>query len=597
MNLFKKYILNEDLEISHRLMNIVLLVGIVVLPICVLFDLVLGAASGTFIPLSLLFVVFVISFILANNRNKANLAGAILTVTASDILLPFLYFRGGGRNSSMPSWFILSAIFVWLLVKGWPCIAIFASNIIVYAVVFVTEYHHPEYVSMLDGEKSEYFDIYFGIVIIVLMIGVIFKFQRDLYEKKRRELEQKEKELTAANIRLEKMSDAKSIFLANMSHEIRTPINAIVGMNEMILRESSEKPIIEYAENVEHASGTLLSLINDILDFSKIEAGLLEILPDEYQTFSVLNDCYSLLEMRAYHKGLKLSLINDPDIPSTLFGDEIRIRQVMINLLTNAVKYTDEGSITIRAEKESHADPDMTVLCLTVEDTGRGMSEEGMTHLFDSYARIDEKKNRNIEGTGLGLAITKQLIDLMGGSISVQSTLGQGSSFTVKIPQKVVSSEPMGTFDRKRRLGISSSKHGVSFKAPDARILVTDDVSMNLKVISMLIKDTKITVDTASCGEECLRKYAEEHYDIVFLDHMMPEMDGIEALSRLKETEKYQHEHTPVIALTANAMLGAEKIYLDTGFSDYLTKPAKGSDLEAMILKHLPDSIKVTYNE
>ncbi|MCR4787572.1 MAG: response regulator [Lachnospiraceae bacterium] len=589
----KRYITNEELEVSHRLMNIILMVGILVLPVCIIFDVALGSVSGTFVPLMILFTVFMISFFIANFKHRANIAGIILTVTANDILVPYLYFMGGGRSSSMPCWLILASVFSWLLVKGWPCIAIFISNIIVYAAAFYVEYEFPEYVERLPDEESEIIDTVFGIYLIIMMIGIIFKFQNRLYEKKKKELEEKEKELTETNIKLEKMSDAKSFFLASMSHEIRTPINAIVGMNEMILRDSKEDSVVEYAESIEHASTTLLSLVNDILDFSKIEAGLLEIIPDNYDTYYILNDCYSMLEMRAFQKGLKLKLENDPALPSKLYGDEKRIRQIMINLMTNAVKYTDNGTITIRAGFSRLSD-DEILFIISVSDTGRGMSEEGMQHLFDSYQRIDEKKNRNIEGTGLGLAITKQLIDLMHGDITVKSTLGEGSTFTISIPQKIVSDVPMGSFASRRNLDPSSpAKHGVGFRAPDAKILITDDIAMNLKVLTMLLKDTRMQMDTAKSGKECIEKYEEKHYDLVFLDHMMPEMDGLETLKILTCTDRYLREHTPIIALTANAMAGADKIYLDAGFDDYLTKPVKSADLEEMILKHLPDNVNI----
>ncbi len=587
---FRKYILNEELEVSHRMMNIILLVGMMVLPVCLILDIIMHAVAMTSIPLVLIFILFATVFFIANYRGKYDVAAIILTLLSSNVIIPYMYFMGGGRNSSMPLWLVLSGTFVWLLVSGWPCILVFISNIIVYGAVFKLEYLHPEFTVKLENTETEYFDMAVGVYLVIVMLGIIFKFQNRLYEKKKRELEEKEAELLESNQRLEKLSEAKSMFLASMSHEIRTPINAIVGMNEMVLRECDEKDIVEYAQNIENASGTLLSLINDILDFSKIESGLLEIIPDEYELFSVLNDCFTLLENRAKDKGLALEFINDPDIPSKLYGDEIRIRQILINLMTNAVKYTDSGTITVRARNLPDEREGMMRLCISVTDTGRGMPPEGMEHLFDSYARLDEKKNRHIEGTGLGLAITKQLIDLMEGEIEVKSTLGEGSSFIVTVPQKIISAEPMGLFTERHSHRVSAARdRAVSFKAPTVKLLAVDDVKMNLTVIIKLLKDTQIHIDTASGGRECIQKYKNEHYDIVLLDHMMPDIDGIETLGLLKETERYKKEHTPIIALTANAMLGAEKIFLDTGFDEYMTKPVKGAVLEAMILKHLPE--------
>ncbi|MCR4656738.1 MAG: response regulator [Lachnospiraceae bacterium] len=598
IKIFRKYILNNELEVSHRLMNIILMAGLFFLPVCLIFDFILGSAHESVIPLALLFITYSLSFYLANVKDRANLAGIIMNVAATDFIIPYLYFMDGGKNSSMASWFIISALFGWLLVKGWQCYVLYIINVIVIGVVFAIEYFHPEYVTYLPDAKAEYFDMACGLYLIILLIGMIFKFQNRLYEKKKNELEEKETELTEANKRLEQLSEAKSMFLANMSHEIRTPINSITGMNEMVLRESNDGNIKGYAENIDHACATLLSLVNDILDFSKIEAGLMEIIPEEYELFSLLNDCYTLLQMRAKDKGLNLEMINDPDIPSRLYGDEVRIKQILVNLLTNAVKYTEKGSITMKVSGEESPENDMMILSVCVSDTGQGISEEGQQHLFDSYARIDEKRNRYIEGTGLGLAITKQLVDLMNATITVDSAPGKGSAFTVKIPQKIVSKEPMGSFYEKRKnRNRKAAGHRVSFTAENARILATDDVDMNLTVITLLLKGTKVQIDTAVSGAECLEKYEKEHYDILLLDHMMPEMDGIETLKLLKETERYKKEHTPVIVLTANAMLGAEKTYLDAGFDDYLTKPVKGADLEAMILKHLPDDVEVMVNE
>ncbi|MCR5503754.1 MAG: response regulator [Lachnospiraceae bacterium] len=591
--IFKKYITNEELEVQHRLMNIVLMVGILVLPICVIFDMFVGLVFDTLIPLLLLLGIFILAFFIANVKNRANFAGIILTVTASDFLLPYLYFQGGGRNSSMPAWFILSSIFVWLLVRGWPCYVVFASNLAAYSLTFYFEYTHPEYVTALPDTESEYMDIAVGIALIIAMIGIIFKFQNRLYEKKRTQLEEKEAELRDTNVRLEHMSEAKSRFLASMSHEIRTPINAIIGMNEMILRESRDENITGYAESIEQASGTLLSLINDILDLSKIEEGLMEIIPEEYELFSILNDCETILRRRAMEKGLKMEIENDPKIPAVLYGDQIRIRQMLLNLMTNAIKYTEGGLVRVQAGFEEKGENGI-ILCLTVSDTGRGISKEGIAVLFESYSRLEERRNHRIEGTGLGLAITKQFVELMDGTIDVKSEPDKGSRFTIRIPQKVISGEPMGAYEEKRKHRLQKNeRRGVSFRAPEARILLTDDVPMNLKVITSLLKDTQVRIDLAESGKECLRKYEAEHYDLIFLDHMMPEMDGIETLRHLKETERYRTEHTPVIALTANAILGADKTYLDTGFNDYLTKPARGGDLEEMILKYLDPELVI----
>ncbi len=589
---------NEELEIRLRIINGILIVGSVFLPFCILYDIFFNSVSETIIPLAILLSVFGLSFYIANFLKKTNLAGIILTITATDFLIPFMFFKDGGRQSGMPLWLSLASVFIFLLVRGWPFIAIFASNVIVYAFLFYYEYAHPEAVNRLPDAKAELNDALWSIYLITIIIGVIFKLQNGLYEKKRKQLEAKEAELLQMNLRLEKANEAKSIFLARMSHEIRTPINAIIGMDEMLLRESKDENITDYAVSIENASGTLLSLVNDILDFSKIESGLLEIIPEEYDLFSILSDCYILLEMRAENKGLSLKMKNNPRIPIRLYGDDVRIRQVLTNLLTNAVKYTDSGCITIDVDYREQIPDDPKEqglyidLIIKVSDTGRGIPAEGIDTLFDTFARIEEKKNRHIEGSGLGLAITKQLVDLMGGEISVESEVGKGSTFTVSLPQKVITSRPLGDFGEKyKKKGANVTEYKESFVAPNARLLVTDDVPMNLKVITSLLKKTGIQIDTASSGRDCLRLYEINHYDLLLLDHMMPEMDGIEVLNLLKQTEKYKKEQTPVIALTANATLGAEKLYLDNGFNGYLSKPARGAELEAAIIKYLPVSL------
>ena len=595
-----KYLTREELEIQHRLMNGILVAGAGALGFCLIFDLIIGTGTRTYWIIGLLIVSFITSLYLANVANKPNAAGILLSLTSNYILMPILYFKEGGKESGMPLWLMLSALFVWLIVKKWPCFVLYVGNMIIYATLLLYEYYHPESVIHMDSRHAEYVDYIFGICAVVLIFGIIFKFQNRTYEKKRAQLEAKEQELTDLNEQLIKANEAKSIFLASMSHEIRTPINAIVGMNEMILRESGEKQITSYASDIEAASGTLLSLVNDILDFSKIESGLMDIIPDEYELSSLLCDCYNLLEIRAADKGLELSLRNDPKIPNKLCGDEIRIRQILTNILTNAVKYTDTGSIKVdvnmRGLEDDESGKKRICLIMSVTDTGRGMSEESLDSIFDSFTRVDEKENKHIEGTGLGLSITKQLVDLMGGKIEVHSAPGKGSTFTVFIPQDVVSDEPMGDFKARYESNHkASSEYHESFRAPDASILVVDDVPVNLHVISMLLKQTQVKVTTATSGKECLDLYEKNHYDMVFLDHMMPEMDGIETVHRLKEMNRYKEEATPVIALTANAIMGAEKIYLDTGFDDYLTKPVKSADLEAMICKYLTERGIITH--
>ena len=386
-------------------------------------------------------------------------------------------------------------------------------------------------------------------------------------------------------------NEAKSQFLANMSHEIRTPINGILGMDSVLLKECHDENLREYAKNIQSAGQSLLSIINDILDISKIESGKMEILTIRYQLFSVLNDCYNLTKIKLQNKPVSFIMQINEKLPSWLYGDEVRIRQIINNFLSNAVKYTKEGNITFELDFEEKTD-EQILLVITVRDTGIGIKEEDLGKLFESFTRIEEKRNRNIEGTGLGLNLTKNLVNLMGGEVFAESTYGKGSCFTAKIPQKIADAKPMGDFGKRYQQYLSTSDDDkLSFLAPDAKILVVDDVTMNLKVVEGLLKATKIQIDTAVSGSECLECVKTTPYQMIFLDHMMPEMDGLETLEHMKDLADNPNAQTPVIMLTANAIVGAKEEYIEAGFTDYLTKPIRETELLEMILKYLPEEL------
>ena len=389
----------------------------------------------------------------------------------------------------------------------------------------------------------------------------------------------------------EDANEAKSIFLANMSHEIRTPINTVLGMNEMILRESNEKSILFYAEKIKSAGNNLLSLINDILDFSKIESGKIELILQEYNLPQMLIDLVSMIDGRAENKGLCVNTSFDKELPQILIGDETRIKEVITNLLTNAVKYTAKGTITFKVMYEKiEEDPDSIVLKIAVSDTGIGIHKEDMERLFSKFVRLDEKKNRNIEGAGLGLNITQSLLELMDSKLQVESEYGKGSVFYFDLVQKVADWEPIGNYEESALEDVNRTlvQKG-EFTAPDARILAVDDNDINLMVLANLFKRAKVKVDTADNADSCLRLVAENKYDLIFLDHMMPEKDGIEILHEVKALEDGLNKDTPIVCLTANAISGAKDFYIKQGFDSYLTKPINPELLEEMMLQFLPE--------
>ena len=412
-------------------------------------------------------------------------------------------------------------------------------------------------------------------------------------------------QLITEKIRAESANNAKSDFLANMSHEIRTPINAVLGMNEMIIREnhkamdlaSSDPMLVQeslenisvYAGDVKKAGHNLLAIVNDILDFSKIEAGRMDLLEAPYQLSSLLNDINNMILFKAQDKGLKFTVEVDPSIPDELSGDEVRIRQIFTNLLNNAVKYTDKGSVSLKIRSKKLEDNKIN-LVIIVWDTGIGIKPEDREVLFNKFERLEMERNSTVEGTGLGLAITKRLIDIMGGTIEVESEYGKGSIFTVSVPQKVVSEEPIGDLQIRLKENMPGDRpYRESFRAADATILIVDDTRINLTVAVNLLKNTKIKIDTATSGAEAVEMARKTRYDIIFMDQRMPEMDGTEAFHKIREDEDGLSKDVPVVCLTADAVIGAKEKYLAEGFSDYLTKPIDNYALEKMIMKYLPE--------
>lgn len=520
--------------------------------------------------------IAVLSFVLLFYAYKSGRYQFCYVVTIIMIFLmmfPYLFFKSGGYKGGMVSFYIFGILFTVFMLEGKVMFFTSFMEMVVYIATIMIAYQNPQMVVWFSSEKEVVMDLLIGFCASSISVAAVMYLHFRMYNKQQEILEEARIEAQSAN-------KAKSAFLANMSHEIRTPINVMLGMNEMILRESESEEIRQYAKSIERSGGYLISLINNILDISRIESGKMEIEEGKYELRQLLDEVMLIAEKQAEQKSLKMNLIFDKTLPAYLIGDVIHIKQILLNLINNAVKYTKEGQIDIKVSKNEEE----TKLIFEVKDTGIGIKEENLPVLFDAFMRVDSKKNKKIKGTGLGLAIAKQLVEQMGGMIWVESVYGKGSSFFVQLPMKKVSDGKISnvewkeTDERKRR----------SFVAPQAKILIVDDNPENLMVTRSLLKRTAVFVDTAASGEECVHKVRQNVYDLILLDYMMPQMDGIDTIRELKKDVQF---HIPVIALTADVTKGIEQTFLREGFCAYLSKPVMWSKLEDLLMKYLRDDL------
>lgn len=585
---FRKKINDPDEELGVRLLYLIVHCGLLAALIGTIGTALIHSPLISVMSSALVALAAVIIMVLMRRRENVDIITLCMVAGVNLLLLPAIFVTGGGVHSSMNTWFAMGILFCFLLLSGKKLWVMLILSLVADTICFVVNYRHPEWIVPLRSDVAFYVDSYIGMLVLAVVVGMLVRFQREMYEKERNVSRQQQIELEEAN-------KTKSRFLANMSHEIRTPINTIIGLNEMNLREPLSAEVEENCINVQQASRMLLSLINDILDLSKIESGKMEIVPRQYETGAMLSELVNINWLRAHEKKLEFVLDISPEIPSMLYGDDVRIKQVLTNMLSNAIKYTEKGTVTLRAKSEQLG-KNHIVLQFAVSDTGIGIRKEDVAFLFDSFRRVDEKKNHAIEGTGLGLSICKQLVDLMGGQIQVDSIYQRGSTFTVTIEQEIVDAAPMGSVSALLKSEKSAKKYRQKFEAPEAKVLIVDDNEMNRMVAQKLLRATRVQVDVAASGAECLAMTRGHFYHVIFMDHMMPEMDGIETLERIRTQEHGLCRETPVIALTANAVSGADAMYREKGFAGYLMKPISGSLLEAMLLKFLPEEV-VEYRE
>ncbi len=568
-------IFDHKISLRERMFRLVTGISMIAL----IFILILGRFTANLIilPASLLYMYIVAKISI---RKGCINTGATATVVLLLMLFPMVFFTGGGIYGGVPEWFVLCFIYISITLEGRRKGVFFLLCTMETLGCYYIAYFHPDLV-LPNTTAQAYFDSARSVIVAGFLTGVLLLFQNHLYEEEKKLTIEQKKEI-------EELNQAENHFFSSMSHEIRTPINTIIGLNEMILRGAISEEVAENARNIQGASKMLLTLINDILDLSKIKSGKMEIVNVSYETGELFSEIVNMIWIKAREKGLEFKLQVDPSMPSMLCGDEVRIKQVLINLLNNAVKYTREGSVTLSVRCE-RVGLNRVRVWYSVEDTGQGVKKENIPYIFDAFRRVDEKKNRHIEGTGLGLSIVKQLVELMGGKISVNSVYMNGSTFLVMLEQDIMNEKKLGTFTLTSRVKVhEGEQYKQSFEAPNAHLLVVDDNEMNLLVVSKLLSDTKIQIDTASSAAECLKLTQYQHYDCILMDHLMPEMDGIECLHAIHSQPGGLCQNVPVIALTANAGSDNQQIYRKEGFSGYLAKPISGALLEAAILSILP---------
>lgn len=577
---FQAFLSSLGTDLSHRLFILSGIGGsIAVFAMAVI---TIFAQQGFIATASLLvmFVIMVIATVLVYKHPAwKEVCGAVVVVFGIFVIFPLGYLTGGGAHSGTPVWFAIISIFIASIFNGRSAWIYWGLAAIMLVVLTYISYLHPELVVPLSSNEFIYVDTAFAAVVVGFLVAVFLRYQKSVYEHENQITQEQKEEIEA-------LSEAQNTFFSSISHEIRTPLNTIIGLNEMTLRDQNvSEEVAENAANIQNASRMLLSLINDVLDLSKIESSRMELSEAQYETSRMLSDIVNLLWGRAKDKNLRFEVHVGDAIPSMLYGDEMRLKQVIVNVLTNAIKYTNEGTVSLSVDGEATG-PDEFLLRVDVDDTGIGIRKEAIPYLFDSFKRVDTERNRNVEGTGLGLAISKQLIDLMGGSITVDSIYTKGSNFHIEVTQRIANADPM------RYSSIAEAPRDASynniFEAPEAHVLIVDDNDMNRMVSRKLLRGTRVQADVAASGQECLDKTAKVHYDVIFMDHEMPEMDGIETLKRVRNQHNGLCRNTPIIALTANAGSDMNSFYINNGFSAYLAKPIHGSLLEATLLQFLP---------
>ena len=570
-------------DFKERMFVLMTIIAIGSVFIAFLGDLVTGENEAETIGLGIMVLLSLIVAVLSVKYKKMKIGGVLIAMGIVFGALPITFFFGGGLTGGSMFWVAVCYLYIGLLLDNPARRIMFALLTVVVVGEYVLAFVNKDLITQ-HSYRMWYIDTGISVVLVGFVVYTMVWFQNKLFETETKKTMEQAKEI-------EELNKSQNRFFSSMSHEIRTPINTIIGLNEMILRENASEEINENAANIQAASKMLLSLINDILDMSKFESGQMELTPIAYHTGDMLSDVVGMLWLKAKEKNLDFTVDVSPDLPESLLGDEVRIKQVLLNVLNNAIKYTREGSVRLQIQCERKGD--IANVTYSVSDTGIGIKKESIPYLFTAFKRVDADKNRYIEGTGLGLSIVKQFVDLMGGKITVNSVYTKGSTFIIELPQKIVNDSNVGEIYVRGAGRGNHAEYVKSFEAPEARVLIVDDTKANLLVVEKLLKETGVQIDTAISGREALQKTFNSNYHVIFMDHLMPEMDGIECLNKIRTQNGGLCKESKIVALTANAGSDMESFYAREGFDGYLLKPISGQTLERELYRLLPKDIVI----
>ena len=571
-----------EYNIREKLLKKLIDIGVIMCFFGMIEQIVVQPCIKSIMLMVILLVSLIIGHILSSNLNRTDLAAIVIGVVAIYVVFPLMYFNNGGIMGGAPVWFVLGIFYIIGIFDGIKMYLFLILAIMADIAVYLIGYKYPKLIIPIESNFLAVLDSLFAIVFVGIFLGMIMKFQLKSYSKAR-EIAIYQKNET------EKISASRSKLFANMSHEIRTPINTIIGLDEMILRDDTiSDEVAENAAVIQNAGIMLLSLVNDILDFSQIENKKMRIYDVSYNTQEMFSELISVIRNRIESKGLAFYVNIEHTLPSVLCGDPKRIKQVLLNILVNAAKYTKEGSVTLTANSEIISDKRCKIT-VSVADTGIGIKKEVIDRIFDSFSRADGSEINRIEGTGLGLSICKQLMDLMGGEITVDSIYTKGSVFSIVLEQDIIDGSPIGNIDFLAKKEGEHTKFRHLFEAPDVRVLVVDDNDASRMVTVKLLRGTKVQIDEANSALEALNLTCQRYYNIILLDYMMPEINGVEALQKIKQQENGLCRGSQVLLMTAEGERNVINDIMQEGFDGYIEKPLEGNRLEASIMSHIPN--------